>query len=208
MYIPRKFAMDDAAVTEVLSAGGLVHLVTPGSQGLSVTPLPMVFNADRGILLGHMARANPHWRQCASGVESVAIIPGPQAYVSPSFYPTKAETGKVVPTWNYEIVTVYGEVIVHDDATWLHAQVSELTATHESGRERPWAVDDAPADFVEAQLRAIVGLEMVIDRWEGKSKLSQNQPDRNRDGVIGGLTASSSASDNAVARRMKATEAP
>lgn len=203
MYTPKQFAVDDTAVVEMLAAGGLAYLVTPGPDGLAVTALPFIYDAARGTLLGHVARANPHWRACAPGVESVAIFSGPAAYISPMFYETTRETGKVAPTWNYETLTVYGEVHVHDDADWVRANVTALTDRHEAPREQRWAVADAPADFTDGLLRGIVGVELVIARWQGKSKMSQNQPERNRDGVIEGLESSSSLSDHAVAQRMR-----
>lgn len=203
MYTPKQFAVDDTAVVEMLAAGGLAYLVTPGPDGLAVTALPFIYDAARGTLLGHVARANPHWRACAPGVESVAIFSGPDAYVSPSMYATTAETGKVAPTWNYEAVTVYGEVLVHDDAEWVRTNVTALTDRYEAPREEQWTVADAPADFIDSLLRGIVGVELVISRWQGKSKMSQNQPERNRDGVIEGLQQSPSLSDQAVAQRMR-----
>lgn len=134
MYTPKQFAVDDTAVVEMLAAGGLAYLVTPGPDGLAVTALPFIYDAARGTLLGHVARANPHWRACAPGVESVAIFSGPDAYISPMFYETTRETGKVAPTWNYETLTVYGEVHVHDDAGWVRANVTALTDRHEAPR--------------------------------------------------------------------------
>jgi transcriptional regulator len=129
---------------------------------------------------------------------------GPHTYISPNFYATKSETGKVVPTWNYEIINVYGRLVIHDDPDWLLDLVTKLTNRHEAGRPQPWQVTDAPEDFTESQLRGIVGVELVIDKVEGKAKMSQNQPDRNRDGVVAGLRESDSPQDQLVAERVAA----
>lgn len=204
MYIPPKFALSESDARAALAHGGLAHLVSHTEDGLRVTPLPVVYDADRHALLGHVARANPHWR--AEGAESVAIIPGPDAYISPAFYPTKGETGKVVPTWNYDVLTVHGRLIAHDDVDWVGDLVGRLTVEHERGRDDPWQVADAPASFVAGQLRAIVGVELAITAVEGKSKMSQNQPERNRDGVVAGLRRSPRPGDRAVADRVENTE--
>jgi transcriptional regulator len=153
-----------------------------------VTPLPMLYDADRHSLIGHVARANTHWQ--AEGAESVAIFAGPQAYVSPSLYATKAETGKVVPTWNYDVLAAYGRLTVHDDPAWVLALVTALTDRHERNRAQPWHVTDAPESYVRGQVHAIVGVELVIDRIEAKAKMSQNQTARNRSGVVAGLADS------------------
>ncbi len=155
-----------------------------------MTPLPLIYDESAHSLVGHVSRANPHWR--ADGAESVAIFAGPHTYISPSFYATKTETGKVVPTWNYEILNVYGRLIVHDDPDWVLNLVTMLTNRHEGTRAQPWQVTDAPETYTQSQLRGIVGVELVIDKVEGKAKMSQNQPDRNRDGVVAGLRESES----------------
>lgn len=203
MYLPPKFALSPDDVAAALAAAGFAQLVTHGPDGLLVTPLPLLYDADRHALLGHVARANPHWH--AEGCPSVAVFTGPQSYVSPSFYATKAETGKVVPTWNYEVLNVFGPLTVHDDADWLRDLVGRLTDRHEADRARPWRVSDAPETFVAGQLNAIVGVEIPIDRVEAKSKMSQNQPARNRAGVVAGLSAGSPM-DQAVAQRVAALD--
>jgi transcriptional regulator len=185
MYTPPKFAVPDADVADALARAEFAHLVTHTPDGLVVTPLPMLYDAGRHSLIGHVARANPHWQ--AAGEETVAIFAGPQAYVSPSLYATKAETGKVVPTWNYDVLTAYGRLAVHDDEEWVRALVTALTDRHERNRTAPWAVTDAPEPFVRGQLHAIVGVELVIERVEAKAKMSQNQTARNRAGVAAGL---------------------
>lgn len=185
MYTPPKFAVPDDDVADALAGAEFAHLVTHTPGGLIVTPLPMLYDAGAHSLIGHVARANPHWQ--AAGAETVAIFAGPHAYVSPSLYATKAETGKVVPTWNYDVLTAYGRLTVHDDADWVRALVTALTDRHERNRAQPWAVTDAPETFVRGQLHAIVGVELVIDRVEAKAKMSQNQTERNRAGVAAGL---------------------
>lgn len=203
MYLPPKFAPSPGEVAAALNRAGFAQLVTHGPDGLLVTPLPLLYDADRHALLGHVARANPHWR--AAGHPSVAIFTGPQAYVSPGFYATKAETGKVVPTWNYEVLNVFGALTVHDDVDWLRDLVGRLTDHHEAARAQPWQVADAPEAFIRGQLNAIVGVEIVIDRVEAKAKMSQNQPARNRDGVVTGLSEGSPM-DQAVAERVAALD--
>jgi transcriptional regulator len=200
MYIPRPFALSDEETAAALRDGGFAYLVTASAAGLMVSPLPFLYDEAAHSLVGHVSRANPHWE--AGGAESVAIIAGPQAYISPALYPTKAETGKVVPTWNYEVLNVHGRLLIHDDPDWVLGLVTALTNRHEQDRETPWQVTDAPTDFTAAQLRAIVGVELAVSRVEGKAKLSQNQPERNRAGVIAGLTESASAVDRLVADRV------
>jgi transcriptional regulator len=194
MYMPPKFAVADDDVVAALASAEFAHLVTHAASGLIVTPLPMLYDAERHSLIGHVARANDHWQ--AAGAESVAIFAGPQAYVSPSLYATKAETGKVVPTWNYDVLTAYGRLTVHDDADWVLSLVTALTDRHERSRDQPWHVTDAPEPYVRGQVHAIVGVELVIDRIEAKAKMSQNQTARNREGVVAGL------SDRVVAARV------
>ncbi|MBU8808155.1 FMN-binding negative transcriptional regulator [Mycolicibacterium goodii] len=204
MYLPPKFALSPERIDAVLADAGFAQLVSYSPTGLVVTPLPLLYDAERHALLGHVARANDHWR--AAGAESVAIFTGPHAYVSPGFYPTKSETGKVVPTWNYEVLNVYGTLRVHDDAEWVLDLVTRLTDRHESGRAQPWRVSDAPASYTRAQLNGIVGVELPVDRVEAKAKMSQNQPARNRVGVIAGLAASGSALDVEVSERVAALD--
>jgi transcriptional regulator len=188
MYVPEHFAMSDAAVQELLVDHGAGDLVTATSQGLLVTLLPFVYEptvGDRGALLGHVARNNEQWRHAPVG-EALVILRGPDAYVSPAWYPSKSEHGRVVPTWNYVTAHVYGELVVHDDVDWLGDLVHLLTEKHEAGQPRPWAVADAPPAFVAGQLRAIVGVELRISRIEAKAKLSQNRPAADIDGVVEG----------------------
>jgi transcriptional regulator len=189
MYVPAHFAADDPAVAELLFNHGAADLITPTAGGLIATLLPFVHDGESGgygKLLGHVARNNPHWRASATG-ESLVIIRGPDAYVTPSWYAAKAEHGRVVPTWNYVTAHVYGRLVIHDDVDWVEALVRRLTDKHEAAAARPWSVDDAPAGFIAGQLRAIVGVEVAITRIEAKLKLSQNRSAADVDGVIDGL---------------------
>lgn len=191
MYTPAHFAADSAAVRELLTEHGAADLVTATADGLVATTLPFVYDpgtGPHGALLGHLARNNDQWRRPVLG-EALAIVRGPDAYVSPSWYAAKAEHGRVVPTWNYAVVHAYGELVVHDDPAWTGALVRRLTDKHEGRRPAPWSVDDAPAAFVDGQLRAIVGVELRISRLEAKWKLSQNRSVADVDGVVAGLHA-------------------
>jgi len=191
MYTPAHFAATPETVRGLLSRPGALNLVTMTSQGMLATLLPFVFDPDvgeHGALQAHLARNNIQWSEPADG-EALAIIQGADAYVSPSWYASKAEHGRVVPTWNYTTAHVYGQLVIHDDPAWLERQVRRLTGLHEAELEHPWSVDDAPGRFVAGQLRAIVGVELVITRIEAKAKLSQNRPEADIDGVVAGLSA-------------------
>ena len=206
MYVPGHFAMDDAAVQELLLRHGAGDLVTATSDGLLATMLPFIYDAgigEHGALLGHFARNNDHWRQPAIG-EALVILRGPDAYVTPDWYGSKAEHGRVVPTWNYVTAHVYGELVVHDDVRWLEVLVRRLTEKHEADQPRPWSPDDAPPTFVAGQLRAIVGVELRITRIEAKAKLSQNRPAADVDGVIAGTLA---RGDDDMSRAVEAARA-
>ncbi|EFV13856.1 FMN-binding negative transcriptional regulator [Segniliparus rugosus] len=206
MHIPRPFEPDESSVRDLLANMGAADLVTMTPRGLAATPLPFQHDpgsGERGALLGHMARSNGHWREPAQG-EALVIVRGPEAYVTPSWYPTKAEHHRVVPTWNYVTAHVYGRLVVHDDPAWVERQIRGLTDRHEADSATPWSVDQAPAQFVERQLRAVVGVEVVISRVEAKFKLSQNQPPENIDGVIEGLRARGRPDDAAVAALVRA----
>jgi transcriptional regulator len=205
VYRPAAFDVPDIAqLHDAIDLGGLAHLVSLTAHGLTGSVVPLLIDRDRGpngTLVGHLARANRHWRDVVTGTESMAIFAGPDAYVSPSWYATKQETGKVVPTWNYEVIHAHGPLVVHDDPLWLEHLVRRLTAHHEAGRPEPWSVDDAPADFISGQLRAIVGIEVPITRLEGKRKLSQNRSASDVAGAINGLTTGT-ATEREVALRM------
>ena len=189
MYIPAHFAPDDETVGELLRNHGAADLVTLTEQGLVATMLPFIYvpeAGEHGALYGHVARNNPQWKLPAVG-DALAIVRGPDAYVSPTWYASKAEHGRVVPTWNYVTAHVYGQFVVHDDPVWTERLVRRLTAKHEAANAHPWSVDDAPRAFIEGQLRAIVGIELLISRVEAKAKLSQNRPAADVAGVIAGL---------------------
>ncbi|WP_138756708.1 FMN-binding negative transcriptional regulator [Modestobacter altitudinis] len=196
MYVPAHFAAPADALAQLLAAPGAVDLVSSTPAGLTATTLPMLHDPRANTLTGHLARNNPQWRDTVG--EVLVIVRGPDAYVSPSWYASKAEHGRVVPTWDYVLAHVHGELVLHSDADWLAAHVTRLTAAHEAGRTEPWAVTDAPARFVTGQLRAIVGVEVRIGRVEAKWKLSQNRPAADVDGVVAGLTADG-ARDTAAA---------
>lgn len=193
MYIPPAFSDEDRdSLHATMRAARLANLVTATPDGPQVTPLPLLLAPEEGAhgtLYGHLARANPQWRLPVIG-EAVAVFMGPDAYITPGWYQTKAETGKVVPTWNYVTVHAHGPVEFFDDADRLLAAVTRLTRLHEGERDTPWEVSDAPADYIAAQLRGIVGLRMPITRLEGKRKMSQNRPEADRRGVAAGLAAS------------------
>jgi transcriptional regulator len=185
MYVPDHFREDRPEVLhDAVRRIGFATLVT---QGLEANHLPMLLDArgERSVLRGHVARANPVWKQGAG--EALAIFLGPHAYVSPNWYPSKAETGKAVPTWNYITVHARGSINWIQDADWLRSHVGALSTTHEAGRENPWSVSDAPASYVDALLRAIVGFELAITKLEGKWKLSQNRDAADQAGVRDGL---------------------
>lgn len=187
MYIPRYFAVDDPAARELLASIEVAQLVTATTSGPLATLMPWVVDLDENRLIGHIARANPQWSTPWTG-EALVIAQGPHGYVSPSWYASKAEHGKVVPTWNYVVIQVAGELIVHDDTEWTEAAVTLLTDRHEQPRSQPWAVSDAPRDYIDAQLRAIVGIEVRINRIEAAIKMSQNKNDADFDGVVQGFT--------------------
>jgi len=190
MYLPKHFEETRVEVMHALMAAHpLGLLVSTGAGGLQANSIPFMVDATpapNGKLIAHVARANPLWRE-ADGAPVLVVFQGPQAYVSPSGYASKAEHGKVVPTWNYVMVQARGRLRAIDDAAYLHALVSRLTATHEAGRDTPWAVDDAPRDYIDATLKAIVGLEIEIEALAGKWKVSQNRPAADRAGVVEGL---------------------
>lgn len=191
MYTPAHFTASPDAITDLLTRPAAANLVTATAQGILATMLPLIYEpsiGEHGALHGHLARNNPQWSAPALG-ESLVILQGADAYVSPSWYASKREHGRVVPTWNYSTAHVYGELVVHEDAAWLGNHIRQLTDVHEAGSDRPWSVDDAPERFISGQLRAIVGVELIISRIEGKTKLSQNRTDADISGVIAGLQA-------------------
>jgi transcriptional regulator len=204
VYVPRFNALDDAVeLRGLVSAAGSAELVTVGTGGYpAATRLPVIWDDDR--LVFHMARANPHWSSIHAGAPALAVVTGAEAYVSPAWYASKAEHGRVVPTWNYSAVHFTGRVTVHEDADWLRDAVTRLTDQHESPRAEPWAVTDAPDVYVQKQLRAIVGVEFAIETVEGKAKLSQNRSAEDFAGVIDGLRREGGGREHAVAASMAA----
>ena len=208
MYQPahRRFEVVDAAAELAeLAARVPATLVTVSGGRLTASILPMLFDRNdgpSGTLRGHLARPNPQWRDLAEDVEVLAIFDGPDAYVSPTWYEAKRETGRVVPTWNYTTVHARGRLVVRHEPEWLMAHVRRLVERHEGQRETPWSVDDAPPGYIEGQVRAIVGVELVISRLEAKRKLSQNRSSEDVEGVIAGL-GGGAAGEVAVAAEMR-----
>jgi transcriptional regulator len=216
MYQPAhgKFEVDDpAALLAKLSASVPATLVTHGPDGFRASILPMLFDRDdgqHGMLRGHLARGNPHWRAIEASIaaggdgagEALAVFDGPDAYVSPAWYEEKRLTGKVVPTWNYVTVQAHGTISTIHDPEWLIPHVGRLVARHEAGRPDPWSLSDAPEDYVRTQARAIVGLELRITRLEAKAKLTQNRSAADIDGAIEGLSAGTPL-ERAVAELMR-----
>ena len=199
MYQPahgRFTVADPAALLAELSAVVPATLVTAGPEGMRTTILPMLFDpADgkQGTLRGHVARGNPHWREVADDgmTAAIAIFNGPDAYISPAWYEEKRLTGKVVPTWNYTTVVVHGRLTLRHEPDWLIPHVRRLVERHEAARDEPWSVDDAPADFVSLQAKAIVGLELRIERIDAKRKLTQNRSEADFGGVVEALSGGS-----------------
>lgn len=209
MYVPKHF---EEARTEVLHElirrRPLGVLVANTPDGLDANHVPFEIDASRGahgVLRCHVARANPVWRRLSSQIDVLVVFQGDESYVSPAWYPTKQEHGKVVPTWNYVAVHAYGKPQVTHDAAWLRALVESLTNTHERGRAEPWRVSDAPVDYIDKLLAAIVGIEIPIDRLVGKWKVSQNRSVEDRRGVAVGLNESGVAADAGMAQAIERT---
>ena len=198
LYVPRFNVMDPDDVRPFVAAVATAQLVTVGADGTpDATFLPVLWEGDR--LVGHVARANAHWRRMVEDSPALAVVTGPDTYVSPGWYATKAEHGRVVPTWNYSVVHLRGRLRIHDDPAWVRALVTRLTDRHEQSREEPWHVTDAPEDYVTKNLRPIVGVEIVVERVEAKAKLSQNRSGEDRAGVAAGLVADGRDPDGLVA---------
>jgi transcriptional regulator len=202
MYLPEQFRVDDvAALHALMRARPFATLVSAGAGGLMATHLPTVLKDDGayGTIECHVARANPHWRDFAAGAEALLIFQGPEGYITPNWYPSKAEHGKVVPTWNYAVVHAHGRAQAMDDVAWLRRHVGELTAQQEAGEAKPWAVTDAPDSFIAGMARAIVGIRLPIARLEGKWKMSQNREMKDREGVVAGLRRRAEGDDEEIA---------
>jgi len=198
MYLPTHFAETRIdRLQEIMTNAGLVTLVTMTDDGMEASHIPMLYDpepaadgsAPHGTLYGHLARGNPQWRRFQSTVAALAIFHGPDFYVTPSWYETKQESGKVVPTWNYVAIHAYGQLSTFEDRDQLLRLVTRLTERQEHRRAQPWAVTDAPADYIDAMLKGIVGIALPITRLEGKSKMSQNRNAADQAGVIAGLRA-------------------
>ena len=209
MYIPPHFEMNDrAAQYALIRTRPFGLLVTNGPGGLMANPVPFHLDEGAGVLRAHLARANPQWREADGAREALVIFQDVDAYVTPGWYATKRETGKVVPTWNYSAVHVYGALTAVQDRDWLHRLVGELTDHHEAPRNEPWKVEDAPADYIEVMLRGIVGIEVRIARIEGKAKLSQNRAAPDIAGVIDGLCSEGHEADLRMARQIEGATKP
>ena len=211
MYQPKHFV---ETRREVMRALVLQHplatLVTLSEDGLQADPIPLLWREDAQgnvVLAGHVARANPLWQRARADTAVLAVFQGPQHYISPGWYATKAEHGRAVPTWNYTVVQARGALRVVQDADWLHAQVRELTAQQEASMPQPWQVDDAPADYIEKMLAAVVGIEIAVTQLTGKWKVSQNQPAENQQSLaqaLEGLSPASAAMATLVRERSDA----
>ena len=200
MYVPPKFALDNDAAWDVVREAGAGMLVRSSEAGLASVFVPVVVAPDRTTIRAHVARGNPWWRSVRDDSEVLGLFVSASAYVSPSYYPSRFDDPGVVPTWNYVAVEVRGRLHVHDDAAWLADQVRALTSTFEAGRSPQWRVDDAPADYIERQLKAIVGITIDVESLEGKVKLSQNRPVVDHDSVREHLGTGTLAERNVASR--------
>jgi transcriptional regulator len=207
MYLPKHFEETRVPILHgLIRAYPLGALVVRGPDGLDANHIPFEIDPEPGpfgTLRGHIARANPLWREQPPDATALVIFQGPDTYVSPSWYATKTDTGKVVPTWNYAVVHAHGAVRFIDDRTWLRGFVEKLTTRHESPRREPWRITDAPPDYIGSQLGAIIGLEIPIARLVGKWKVSQNRPAADREGAAEGLSREGGAAGDAMARLIR-----
>jgi transcriptional regulator len=209
MYIPKSFEENRIQILHgFMRAHPFVSLITTGTSGLIASHVPMVLEAkesEMGTLKGHLSRANPQWREFSPEVQALVIFSGPDHYITPSWYEEKRTTGKVVPTWNYAVVHAYGFLKVIEDAQWLRAHLEELVPIHESAFPEPWKVSDAPEEYIVGQAKGIVGLELHIERLEGKWKLNQNRSESDRRGVVEGLDALDTPESLAMKELVKKT---
>lgn len=205
MYVPKHFKEENTdTLQRYIREYGFGVLVLADGEGIEANHVPFHLSVTDdnplGVLQCHLARGNPVWRRIEAGGTLLAIFQGPDAYVSPSWYPSKAEDGRAVPTWNYLAVHVQGTARIVQDAVWLKNHLHQLTDQHEAGSAAPWSVDDAPADYTDGLIRALVGVEITIQTLTGKLKASQNQPERNRAGVKAGLENGGGLGDRAMAK--------
>jgi transcriptional regulator len=202
MYRPEHFRVEDVSQMHALMRDRpFAAIISGGAAGLHASHLPTVLKDDGpyGMIECHLARANSHWKDLSASNDALMIFQGPQGYITPNWYPSKAEHGKVVPTWNFSVVHAYGRPEVMDDKDWLHQHVTELTAQQERNEAKPWQPSDAPSVYIEAMLRGIIGLRFAITRLEGKWKMSQNRDMQDRDGVAKGLGKRGTGDDLAMA---------
>lgn len=204
MYVPRSNVIEDEQeIRSMVADVGTAQLITVGRDGYPLaTLLPVIWHGD--TVIAHMARANAHWKHIDPDTPALLVVAGPQAYISPSWYASKAEHGRVVPTWNYSAVQFTGRARVHEDAGWVRTAVDVLTERHEAQRATPWSAADAPEKFIHGQLRAIVGIEIAVERVDAKAKLSQNRSAADREGVVAGLRQEGAVGARVVAEQMSA----
>jgi transcriptional regulator len=207
LYNPPAFRETDLpALQAQIAASGLTTLISVGAQGPIVSNLPIIFDpsvGSYGVIAGHLARANPQWRESDLSIPAIALFMGADAYVSPSYYVAKQEHGKVVPTWNYSMIVARGRLEIFEDADALRAQVEALTRRFEASSEKPWEVSDAPEDYISRQIKGIVGVRLHVESIEGKAKLNQNRSAADQEGVVAGLSPSPRAGDREVADAMR-----
>jgi len=200
MYIPSSFCETDLEVIhDLMRSHPLGLLVTHGASGLMASPIPFLIyskDGENGTLRAHMARANPHWKYLSDSVDCLVVFQGAEGYVTPSWYRSKSNTHKVVPTWNYATVHAWGKPLIVEDTGWLKRQLCDLTKSQEELRSLPWDVSDAPSDYIATQMKSIIGIEIPIDRIEGKWKMSQNKDESDRTGVVNGMRSESDAHKN------------
>ncbi|HEX5392567.1 MAG TPA: FMN-binding negative transcriptional regulator [Rhodocyclaceae bacterium] len=207
MYLPKHFEESSPETLHAfIDQHPLATIVVGGEAGLAADHIPLFLRRDadiHGELIGHVARANPLSQKAAGGIDCLILFHGQQHYISPNWYATKAETGKAVPTWNYEVVHVQGKLFAMDDPVWLRACLTELSARHERTQAKPWTLDEAPAEYIDNMLKAIVGIRVEITSMVGKAKLSQNQPPANRKSVIDALSAFGDEASLAMAEAIR-----
>jgi transcriptional regulator len=207
MYLPKHFEVSDPSVLRNLMRDHpFATVVVADASGLSADHIPLLVMGDDVSgwkLAGHVARANPLWKKAEAGIDCLVIFHGPQHYISPNWYATKKEHGKVVPTWNYEVVHVQGCLRAMDDVVWLREFLQRLTETHEADQPKPWQVEDAPEEYLQRMLQAVVGIEIEIVTLTGKAKLSQNQPESNQESLIAALRSKGSEALEQMANKIE-----